>query len=148
MSPAELLGAVMVLVASGVLGILAHEFAHALALRAFGIAFRIDWLPDGREEGLLGMIFLGKLAAVTPTRFPHADAALRLRISSMMPLALLVPLATIPLGVVPGSLVADSLFAKVALIGWCACALPSPQDFSVLWYAPRVVAKKRAARKK
>lgn len=145
MTPSELFTAVVILLASGTIGIVAHEFAHAVALRIFGISFRIDWFPDSRDDGLLGMIFLGKLAAVTPQRFPQEDAALGLRVASMMPLILLLPLAGIPLGILPAPVLAESLYLKVALIGWLACALPSPQDFSVLWYAPRVVAKRQRA---
>jgi hypothetical protein len=33
-----------------------------------------------------------------------------------------------------------SLAAQLALVGWLACAIPSPQDFSVVWYAHRAPA--------
>lgn len=85
------------------------------------------------------MIFFGKLAAVTPQALPNHRAPLRLKIASMMPFTLLFPLAGIPLGVLPDPFVTENLALQVALIGWMACAIPSPQDFSVLWYARRVV---------
>ncbi|WP_332898486.1 hypothetical protein [Haladaptatus sp. CMSO5] len=138
----ELLGAALALLASGVAGIFAHELAHALALSALGVSYRIDWLP-ARDDGLLAMIFFGKLAAVTPQTFPAARAPFRLRVASMMPLTLLLPLAGIPLGILPDPFATENLVFQVALIGWMACAIPSPQDFSILWYARRVVNRRK-----
>jgi hypothetical protein len=47
---------------------------------------------------------------------------------------MLAPLALVPAGLV-GDPFATEGVARFAVLGWMACALPSPQDFSVLWYA-------------
>ncbi|WP_338727953.1 hypothetical protein [Haladaptatus sp. DJG-WS-42] len=138
----ELFGAAFALLASGVAGIIAHELSHALALSTLGVSYRIDWAP-ARDDGLLSMVFFGKLASVTPQAFPATRAPLRLKIASMMPLTLLLPLAGIPLGVLPDPFATGNLTLQVALIGWMACAIPSPQDFSVLWYARCVVRRQK-----
>ncbi|QLH79080.1 hypothetical protein HZS55_18045 [Halosimplex rubrum] len=137
MTPIEIAAAVAVLVLAVSLGLVAHELAHAVVLRAAGVAYRIDWFP-GDDTGVLGAGLRGRWAAVRPRATAETPAWV-LRCSAMMPLALAAPLALVPLGVVADPFATDGLVGFAA-VGWMACALPSPQDFSVLWYADAAVA--------
>lgn len=145
MNPSELVVAVFVLAGSVGVGIVAHELAHAVTLRTFGISYRIEWFPDRRDDGLLGAILVGKLVAVTPHSISGEKAAGRLRVAAVTPLTLVSPLALVPLGVLPDPFATGDLYLKVAVIGWSACALPSPQDFSVLWHAERALTERATA---
>jgi len=142
MTPIELAGCAVVLVAAVSLGLLAHELAHALALRAAGVPYELTLFPgDGR--GRLRSAVAGQWATVRP-RVPAAGAApWTLRLSAMMPLALLAPLALVPAGVVTDPFAAGHPVAQAAVLGWLACALPSPADFSVLFHAERALDEER-----
>ncbi|QPV62532.1 hypothetical protein I7X12_17640 [Halosimplex litoreum] len=136
MTPIEIAAAVTVLALAVSAGLVAHELAHAAALGAAGVPYRIDWFP-GEDTGVLGAGLRGRWAAVKPR--PTAETPVWvLRCSAMMPLALAVPFAAVPLGVVADPFATDGL-VRFAAVGWMACALPSPQDFSVLWYADAAV---------
>ncbi|QLH84071.1 hypothetical protein [Halosimplex pelagicum] len=137
MTPIEIAAAAVALALAVSAGLVAHELAHAAVLRAAGVAYRIDWFP-GDDTGVLGAGLRGRWAAVRP-RATGETPAWVLRCSAMMPLALAVPLALVPLGVVADPFATDGL-VRFAAVGWMACALPSPQDFSVLWYADTAVA--------
>ena len=137
MTPIEIAAAVATLALAVSAGLVAHELAHALALRAARVPHRIEWFP-GADTGVLGAGLRGRWAAVRPR--PSADTpAWVLRCSAMMPLALAAPFALVPLGVVADPFATEGL-VRFAAVGWLACALPSPQDFSVLWYADSAVA--------
>jgi hypothetical protein len=52
-----------------------------------------------------------------------------------------MPLVLVPLGVVPDPFETQNPYLLAATLGWTACAIPSPQDFSLVWYAERAVAR-------
>jgi hypothetical protein len=137
MSLAELPLAVCSLLLSVAAGLLVHELAHAAALRASGIPCDLEWFPEG--AGLLGGGPVGRWATVTPRRVPADVAPWRLRAAAMAPVSLTFPLALVALGAVPDPLATGGLALQLAVVGWLACAVPSPQDFSVLWYAERAL---------
>lgn len=133
----EFTTAVVALVLALAVGLLAHELAHAAALRAFGVPCDIEWFPGG--DGLLGGGLAGRWAAVTPRRVPEGLAPWRLRVAAMTPLVLALPFSAVAAGIVPDPLASGRLHLQLAVVGWLACALPSPQDFSVLFYAGRAL---------
>jgi hypothetical protein len=137
MTPIEIAAAAVAVAIAVSAGLVAHELAHAAVLRAAGVAYRIDWFP-GEDTGVLGAGLRGRWAAVRPRATAETPAWV-LRCSAMMPLALAAPFAAVPLGVVADPFATDGL-VRFAAVGWMACALPSPQDFSVLWYADAAVA--------
>ena len=53
---------------------------------------------------------------------------------------LVVPFALVPLGVVPDPFALGNPVVAAAAIGWAGCALPSPQDFALVWYPERALA--------
>jgi len=63
----------------------------------------------------------------------------RLRAASLAPLALATPLAAVLVGAVPDPFAGGSLYLQLVVVGWLACSLPSPQDFSLVWHANRVL---------
>ena len=132
MTPIEISAAVVVLALAVSAGLVTHELAHGAVLRAAGVPHDIHWFP-GREGSVFRAGLRGKWAAVEPQPVGETPSW-TVRVSSMMPLVMLVPLALVPTGVV-GNPFATGGVARFAVLGWMACALPSPQDFSVLWYA-------------
>ena len=143
MSPEEVLGSGAVLVATVVAGTVAHELSHCAALRAFGVPFEVEWLPDRRDAGLLRASVLGEWATVRPGRVPRGRPSWTLRVSALAPLLLATPLVLILFGVLPDPSQAASVYPMAATVGWLACAIPSPPDFSVAGYAERAVARER-----
>lgn len=63
----------------------------------------------------------------------------RLRVAALSPLALAVPLGAVAVGAVPDPFAGGHLLARLGLVGWLACALPSPSDFSVAFHAEQPV---------
>lgn len=125
----------LALVAGLLAGVIAHELAHAAALRAFDVPHTLKWLPGRGEGRLLG---LDGWAAVTP----HADATTapwQLRVAAIMPLGLALPGLPIAFGLVPDPVASGSLPLTLAVVGYLACAIPSPADFSVFWYPRRSI---------
>jgi hypothetical protein len=49
------------------------------------------------------------------------------------------PLVLVLSGVLPDPARAGNQYLTAAMIGWLACAVPSPQDFSLFWYAERAL---------
>lgn len=139
-TPVELVGAVVVLAGTVVAGTVAHELSHALALRAFDVPFAVEFFPDRDDAGLPRADVGGTWATVTPTAVPAEFAPWRLRTAAMMPLLLATPFALVAAGVLPDPFAAADPYPKTAALGWLACALPSPQDFSLLWYPRRAIA--------
>lgn len=137
MTPVDIATAGTALLLALAAGLLAHELAHATALRALGVPCDVAWFPD--EDGLLGGGLLGRWAAVTPRVDAGRVAPWRLRVASMTPLALALPLVAVAAGAAPDPLAAGHPAPRLAVVGWLACALPSPQDFSVLFYAGRAL---------
>lgn len=139
MSPAEMLGAGLVLVAAVTGGTIAHELAHLVALRIWGIPCSLEWLPRSDGAGLLRASISGGWATVRLHGIPRGFSPWRLRVAALTPLLLAAPLALVSLGLFTDPIRAGDAYLSAALIGWTACALPSPQDFSLCWYAERLV---------
>ena len=131
MQTMALAGAGVVLLLTVSVGIVAHELSHAAVLSLLGIRCDIDIGPRG---------VFGTWAAVTPRGTSPETAAWAVRLASVAPLLLAVPFVPVVAGVVPDPLQADSLLLSAWTVGWLACAVPSPQDFSVFWHAERAVA--------
>lgn len=137
MDPIELLAAgIALLVVLGV-GTVAHELSHAVALRALGVACEVEWLP-GRDPTGPGD-GRGTLAAVVPRSVSPETAPWRLRVAAITPLTLALPIPLVLLGVLPDPVASGDPVLASATVGWLACALPSPRDFSLVWYAEAAI---------
>ena len=135
----ELLAGIVVLLAAVSVGIVVHEAAHAAVLRLAGVPFQIRWLPGAtRDRFAAGLT--GTLASVHMETIPAGLAPWKLRAASLAPLVLLVPLLPMAAGIVADPFAGDDVLVQLAVVGWIACALPSPQDFSLVWYAEEVIA--------
>lgn len=121
------------------MGTITHELSHAFALRVFGVSFEMEWLPDRERTGLLRASIAGGWASVKPRSLPRDLEPWRLRVAAMMPLLLAAPLALVVFGVVSDPFGSGNPYLTAVAIGWLACALPSPQDFSLLWYAEQAI---------
>lgn len=121
------------------MGTITHELAHAFALRVFGVSYTMEWLPDRERTGLLRASIAGGWASVRPHSIPQDLEPWRLRVASMMPLLLAAPLVLVVFGMVPDPFSSGDPYLTAVSIGWLACALPSPQDFSLLWYAEEAI---------
>lgn len=138
-----LFGAAIVLVCALVLGTVVHELAHAAVLHAFGIPYEIEWLPASSAGSRFPAGVVGRWASVTPGRLPASTPVRGLQVSALAPLLLALPFVPIALGVVPDPLASNNPVVGALAVGWLACALPSPQDFSTVWY-PGTVADRLA----
>lgn len=122
-----------------VFGTILHELSHAFALRAFGISFEMEWLPNRKHSGLLRASIAGGWASVRPLSLPSGLSPWSLRIAALMPLLLATPIVFIIVGVVPDPFGTGNPYVTAAAIGWLGCAIPSPQDFSLVWYAEQAI---------
>lgn len=138
-TPIELLAAAFALVGAVCAGTVVHELLHAGVLRAAGASVEIHWGGDGRS-GRHWAAITGSLAAVRLRRVPPTLSPWQLRVASLAPLVLATPLVAIALGIVADPFGGQDRVVQLALIGWLACALPSPQDFSVFWHAADALA--------
>ncbi len=134
-----LFGAACVLVVTVAVGIVAHELTHAVVLHLFGVPYEVSWFPESNTASHFGAGVFTAWAAVTPQRIPPETPAWALRLSAIAPLALALPFAPVIWGVVPDPLESTSVILSAVTVAWLACALPSPQDFSVFWYADRAL---------
>lgn len=135
MDPLSVVAGGVVLGGTVAAGVVGHELSHALGLWLAGVPCRVEWLP-GRRGATLRERLRGPPARVTPTRLPDDLAPWRLRVAAMMPLCLVVPVvAAVAWGIDP--LAAGPRPLALATVAWVGCALPSPRDFSVLWYPDR-----------
>lgn len=139
-----LVGAGMVLLITVVVGIVAHELSHAAVLYLFGIEHDISIRPDRTGTSQFDANTPGAWAVVVPREISPETPAWVMRLSSIAPLALAVPFLAVFTGVVPDPLQAESLLLTAWTVGWLACAIPSPQDFSVFWHAERAIAEHTA----
>lgn len=139
MSPFELLVAAVVLLLTVGVGTVVHELMHATVLRASGVDFEFRWFHGSRVRQLGGGLF-GTWASVELTAIPPSLSPWRLRAASLAPLLLTAPLMSIPLGVVSDPFADSNLILQVIVIGWFGCALPSPQDFSLVFHAGEIIA--------
>jgi hypothetical protein len=134
-----LISAGVVFVGTLVIGIVLHELSHALALRITGVPYTIEFLPGRSEEGAFRTSLRTPLARVTPTGVTDDLSSWQLRAAAMMPLCLLVPFLLVFLGVVPDPFAVGDLSLELATIAWLGCSVPSPGDFSLLWYPDRAI---------
>ena len=139
MESTELLVAVFVLLVMLFVGTVAHELAHAAVLRAFGVSYEIEWLPDRNSQTVYNVGLGGTWATVTPRSIPRKMPAWVLRLSAIAPLVLATPLLIAVVGVVPNPLDTENLVHVVFTVTWLGFALPSPRDFSLFWYAGRAI---------
>lgn len=127
------------LVLAVAVGLVAHEWAHAMALRLVHIEYTIAYFPD-RTDGLVGLLASCPWAAVQPHPTERASA-LHLRAAALAPSLLAAPVFVVGIhGIVP----TESPIVMAIAIGWLACSIPSPQDFSVAFYAHRMLATEAA----
>lgn len=140
MSLLLLVSAVAVFFGTLLVGVAVHELSHALVLRVAGVSFTVEVLPgrSDSESFLWGLV--GPLARVRPTRLPSAVSPWHLRTAAVMPFCLAIPFGLVFLGVIPDPFAADNLALELATIAWLACSIPSPRDFSLLWYPERCMA--------
>ena len=116
------------------IGLVAHECAHAVVLRLAGVEYTITYFP-GRTDGVVGLLASCPWAAVHPQPTGRESTTI-LRVAALAPLLLAAP----ALGLGASGLIAvESPIVTAVVIGWLACALPSPQDFSVAFYAHRAL---------
>lgn len=135
---ATLIGAGCALALALAVGLVAHELAHATVLRLAGIDYTVSYLP-GHSDGIVALVTTHPWAAVFPQ--PTGDEpAWSLRLAALAPAALAVPVFGLGLA---GYVTAETPVVAAAAIGWLACALPSPQDFSVAFYAGRLLERSR-----
>jgi hypothetical protein len=120
-------------------GTVVHEFAHAAVLWTLGVPFDVEWLPDREEAGPAGAGFFGRWASVTPRRLPPDLSPWGLRAAALAPLVLAAPMALVLVGVLPDPNATGNLPLIVATLTWFGCALPSPQDFSLVWHADAAI---------
>lgn len=135
----EVAGAGGVLVAALVVGTVAHELTHASALRALGVPYELEWLPAHESTGLVGAGLRGSWATVSPRSIPPGVPTWGLRIAAVAPFVLATPLLLVLLGVLPDPVRTGDPFLTAATVAWFACALPSPQDFSLFWHADQAI---------
>lgn len=139
MTPTALLVAAVVLLVTVGIGTVVHELSHAVALRAAGVEYELRWLHGG-PTGRLGAGLFGTWASVELRSIPRDLPPWRLRAASLAPLLLAAPFAAVAVGAVSDPFAGGNLYLQLTVVGWLACALPSPQDFSLVWHADEVVA--------
>lgn len=133
----------LVLLTTVGVGVVTHELAHAVGLRAAGVDCTVELLPTPDGSGGFRASVLGPIATVTPTGVPADLSHWQLRVAALMPLTLVLPLAVVASGVLPGPVPTDDLWFQLVAVAWLGCALPSPQDFSIVWYPERALATHR-----
>lgn len=136
--------ALLTLGISVAIGLVAHELSHAIALKWFRIPHEIEWLPDRLSSGL-SLGFGGRLAVVSYHRVPSDLAPWKLRLSSLMPLLLTIPVIGVAVAGGAGLVVSEAPYLELAIIGWLACAIPSPADFAIFWHPQQSIAAGSAA---
>jgi|AntDeeMinimDraft_5_1070356.scaffolds.fasta_scaffold00216_13 hypothetical protein len=114
-------------------GVLVHELLHVLVLRSGGVRCSLVLRRVRGEQGGFQTLVSGSWASVEMKSIPAECSNWRLRGASMAPLAMLLPVGAYAWAVTSGH-AAGTLFGSMVVIGWMACALPSPADFSVVWH--------------
>lgn len=138
----ELLSVGFVLLATVAVGTVIHELSHAAALRAFAIPFEVTGGSSGDGGTRHGF---GTLASVRPLGTSQRLSPVGLRVAAGMPLLMLAPLGLILGGLVPDPVASGDTLGTAVVVGWLATALPSPQDWSVLFHADRAIARQQAS---
>lgn len=122
----------VVLVMTVGVGLVAHEWSHAIVLALGNVEYDVSYFP-GRSDGVVGALASYPWAVVEPTDAPDVTTWV-LRLAAVSPLILSSPILVLAAsGIDPSHHPPVAAFA----IGLLACALPSPQDFSVAFYAHR-----------
>ncbi|WP_436343781.1 hypothetical protein [Natronorubrum sp. FCH18a] len=129
-------GALVLAVATG---LVVHEWLHALTLRLARIDYTVTYFPD-RTDGVVGLLASCPWAVVRPDPTGR-EPTWHLRVAALSPFLLAAPVFALGMRGVP----VDSPILTAVGIGWLACSIPSPQDFSVAFYAHRAL-KTKAAR--
>ncbi|MXV61279.1 hypothetical protein GS429_04210 [Natronorubrum sp. JWXQ-INN-674] len=115
-------------------GLVAHECAHALVLRLARVDHTISYFPD-RTDGIVGLLASCPWAVVRP-HLTGREPTWVLRVAALSPLLLAVPVLGAGMS---GAVTTETPIVTAIAIGWLACSIPSPQDFSVVFYAHRVL---------
>ncbi|RZH66576.1 hypothetical protein [Natrinema altunense] len=115
-------------------GLVAHEWTHAVVLRLARVEYSVSYLP-GRTDGLVALLTTRPWAAVTPQP-TGGEPPWTLRLAALAPFLLAIPVFGLAAA---GYVTTETPTAAAAAIGWLACALPSPQDFSVAVHAHRLL---------
>ena len=136
------IGAGCILALAVVSGLIAHEWSHAIVLRLAAVDYEIRYLPDRSERqrdgwgpnSVVALLRSCPWAAVAP-KPTGTEPAWLFRLAALAPLCLALPVFGLGIG---GYLTADTPIVAAAAIGWLACSIPSPQDFSIVFYAHRL----------
>lgn len=123
--------ALVALLASVTVGVLVHESLHLLVLRRAGVDCSLT-VESTRNWRSLHAVVAGRLASVELESVPASCSPWHLRLAALAPLGM-VPVAAGYVALVDGGLAADTLIGSMALVGWLACAIPSPADFAIVW---------------
>jgi hypothetical protein len=115
-------------------GLVAHEWTHAIVLRVARVEYSVSYLP-GRADGITALLLTRPWAAVSP-RPTGSEPPWVLRLAALAPLSLAIPVFGLGLA---GYVTTETPVVAAAAVGWLACALPSPQDFSVAFHARRLL---------
>lgn len=116
------------------IGLVAHEWAHAAVLRVARVDYSVSYFP-GRTDGFVSLLTTRPWAAVYP-RPTGREPAWTLRLAALAPSVLAIPVFGLAAA---GYMTTETPIVAAAAIGWLACALPSPQDFSVAFHAHRLL---------
>ncbi|MFC6718118.1 hypothetical protein ACFQGT_10810 [Natrialbaceae archaeon GCM10025810] len=117
-------------------GLLGHEAAHVAVLRFAGIDYEIAYFPGRRRRSdVVGALASVPWAMVEP-RVTGRESPTVLRLAALAPMFLGLPIVV--LGLV-GAVPTDRPIMTAAMIGWLGCTIPSPRDFSVVFYAHRAL---------
>lgn len=130
-------GALLVTVGAGTV---AHELSHAAVLRVLGVSCAVSWFSRSDASGTSLAGLGGNWATVTPRSIPSGFSPWGLRLAAIAPLALATPALLVLVGVLPDPVGSDDPVLVASTVAWLGCALPSPRDFSVFWYADRALA--------
>jgi len=111
-------------------GLVAHEWTHALVLTLARVEYTVSFAPE-RTGGIVAMLASCPWAVVRPQPTGREPPWI-FRLAALAPLVLAVPVLV---GIDTGAVTPESPITTAVAIGWLACAIPSPQDFSVAFYA-------------
>jgi hypothetical protein len=129
----HLLTLATVLLVTLAVGVFAHELLHLLGLSFTDAEYTVTVLPDAGESSLQNAVASG-LVRVEITRVPDSTPDWMLRVAALLPVLLALPLALVLAGELPDPIAAGDHAATVALVALTGCGLPSPADWSVVWY--------------
>lgn len=120
----------LALAATLAVGVLVHEWLHVLVLRRGGVDCSLTFESTAEAASGLETLVSGSVAAVRLEAVPATCSDRILRAAALAPLVMLVPVAALALAA-PGF---DAPLTAAVVVGWMACALPSPADFAIAWH--------------